>query len=173
MHGRCREAREGDQRCERDKGYKSRRGVGLVFDCGGLAPSSAAVPQCLSGQGRASEPMHRGNKPRAHLFLRQKGIGATAIGNLLIGVAGYRCDKYDDDLRPSLTNGRGGLQAVHQRHSNIHENQVRLQVRRKTDGLKPIASFSDDPNLQVAFEEIPDSPTELLVIIDNQNSDHC
>jgi hypothetical protein len=45
-------------------------------------------------------------------------------------------------------------------------------VSHQTDGLKTVASFADHSNLQVAFEEISNSGAEVVVIVDNQYSDH-
>ena len=75
--------------------------------------------------------------------------------------------------RPSLTNGCCSFQAIHQRHGDIHQDKIRLQVGRQTDGLKTIAGLSDDANLQVSFQEISNSRAKILVIIYNQYSDHC
>jgi hypothetical protein len=59
----------------------------------------------LSGQCRYSKAMHRGDKTRAHLFLGQESVRATAVGDLLVGVARDSRDKYYDDSRPPFANG--------------------------------------------------------------------
>lgn len=164
------------RRCRKRQGRKRFR-VGREAEYRGRAWGCFAwrfgdVSKGLARQGRASQAMHRRNKMRAHLFLGQKRIGATAIGNLLVGVARYRGHKYDDDFRPSLPNCGSSLQTVHERHGNIHENQVGLQVCGQTDGLKAVAGLSDHANLQIAFEQISNGRPELVIIVDNQHSDH-
>lgn len=79
-----------------------------------------------------------------------------------VGMAG---DKDDPNRRPALGNAHCGLKAIHHRHGDIQQQDVRLVLFRGKDGSAPISNEGSDTILRLQC--LSQSFAHSKVVIDN------
>ena len=79
------------------------------------------------------------------------------------------------DLRGGPEGGDlpGGLQAVHHRHADIHQDHVRTQLRGARDRFLPVHGLADDLDVGLAVQQGGEAgPDHALVIGDHDSHGH-
>ena len=65
----------------------------------------------------------------------------------------------------------GRLYAVHSRHIDVHEHEVRAQSSGFFDRIDPVPRFTTDMPVGLRLDEIPHRSPKQLVVIGNENLD--
>jgi hypothetical protein len=67
----------------------------------------------------------------------------------------------------------GGFDAVHDRHSDVHEHDVGPDARDCVYGIRSVAGLADDMNVRLGLEELDEPGAhELLVVHDEYPGAH-
>ena len=81
--------------------------------------------------------------------------------------------RQDDDARPVLAaaDRARGLDAVHDRHLQVHEDDVGVAVRAAVDGLLAVARDAHDLDAVAGLEQAGDPDADDLVVVGDQDTD--
>ncbi len=79
--------------------------------------------------------------------------------------------RQDFDLRPALADQAGGGHAIHHRHLQVHQDDIRLEQLAELDGLFAIAGFTYQAEFLISSEERPQTAAHQRQIIGSHQSD--
>ena len=94
---------------------------------------------------------------------------AQCLKHEFIGAEG----REDENLRmKSLSHeGTGGLEPVHDRHADVHENEVWTQLSGELDGLGTVGRLGDDVDVIGGAEEQAQARTHKGLVVGDDGSD--
>jgi hypothetical protein len=75
------------------------------------------------------------------------------------------------DIRPPFMNGGSGLDAVHDRHHDIHQYYVRLGFFTQSDSFLAVAGFADERQVILRQQNGAESAADHGMVIDKQDFD--
>src|ERR1022692_674575 len=159
------------ERCER----RYRRRVRFGAQLGELADEAA-------GDGRREQRLagrddpYRVEEPLGGDVFEQEaaGSGAQRVVDVLVQVEGGQ----DEDARPiepgapgGAAELPGGLDAIHARHADVHEDDVRAQFAADGHRLGPVAGCAEDREVWLRGQEPGESGANYLMIVGDDDPD--
>ncbi len=144
----------------------------------GVGRAARRVGHQLAGHGgrqdgvAGRDPAYRGEDLGGRGVLEDEAGGARAQGPqyLVVGVEGGE----DDDLRGVLAGPQpfGGGEAVHRRHPDVHEHDVRAGAADERLDLAAVGGLADDLDVVGAAHHEGQARPYQGVVVDEEQSDH-
>ena len=75
----------------------------------------------------------------------------------------------DFDIGELFANDAGGLESIHARHRNVHQDQRWAQSLRLFNPLESVRRFPADVPLRAGRKNRAKSPADGLVVVDDEN----
>jgi hypothetical protein len=152
------------------------RGVVHGRDCGDQLPGEAVEQP--PGDTRRDHGIAAGNGPnrgkqlggRRVLEKEPSGPGLKRGERILVGV-----ERGEGEHPGRMPRGREftrGGDPVHDRHPDIHHDNVGLDVPQESQGLGSVSSLTDNGHVVLRGENDPEPCPHQLLVVDNNNPDH-
>ncbi len=97
--------------------------------------------------------------------------GAERLVDVLVEVE----RREDENARPlvaAVEQAARRLEAVHVRHADVHEDDVRVELARGLDGLGPVGGLTDDLHVVLGLEDHPEPRAHEGLVVDDEHADH-
>ena len=124
------------------------------------------------GARRGAVRRPEGPKPgRAELLLAHEGGGSCGLDPLGDDVVVLGRDEHDHRRRIGPADAPGGLEAVHLRHADVHENELGRLRRDERKRFLAGGGLADGLESRRSIDDVPRNLAEDCLVVDGQHGD--